>query len=93
MVPPKPTLHSAVRSDPTASSTARASSTQRSTVGGVDAWSGSDRPMPRRSMRMSRQNEPIRARKRSQRGWSPAASIDMSVPGSSSTSMAPSPTT
>jgi len=64
--PPSDNPKSAARSEPAASITARTSSMRSSNEAG--AATGSDRPVPRLSNRISRENEVSFSRKRAIRG-------------------------
>ena len=63
MQPPSEWPKSAARSEPTASSTARTSSIRCSSVGRRSSGTWSERPVPRLSKRISRENDASRCKK------------------------------
>ncbi len=81
MVPPSECPKSAVRSDPTASRTARTSSIRCSSVGKLSFGTRSERPVPRLSKRIRRENDASRSRSRAMDGWSHIASTFETQPG------------
>jgi hypothetical protein len=91
MGPPSETPTTAARSDPAASSTERSSSARSSSVRGCAT--GSDRPVPPRSIRISRLNEASRPSIAAKWGSSQTCSTCDTQPGTSTMSSAPSPTT
>ena len=93
MLPPSECPSSAARSDPTASITARTSSMRSSSVGNPSVGTGSDRPVPRLSNRISRENEARRSRNLASPGSSHISSMLETHPGTYTRSNGPSPTT
>src|SRR5215469_9460893 len=89
--PPSETPNRCARWRPTASITARMSSTRSGKVGGC--FMGSESPVPRLSNNTSRPNDPSRCRNRARYGQSQAASTCDTNPGTSSRSGGPEPRT
>ena len=80
-LPPSEAPNSAGRSEPTASITARRSSMRSSSVGSLSFGTRSDRPVPRLSKTIRRENEASRRRKRASVGSSQANSTCDTQPG------------
>ena len=88
---PSDAPNTTARSEPAASITARTSSTRCSSVG--TSVTGSDRPMPRLSNRMTRENRASRSKSRANAGLSQVSSTCERKPATKTTSCSPSPTT
>jgi hypothetical protein len=81
MFPPSECPKSAARSEPTASRTARTSSIRSSSVGSLSFDTRSERPVPRLSNRMRRENDARRPRNRAIAGSSHISSTFETHPG------------
>ena len=87
------TPRSAARSDPTASSTAKASSAHSSQLGRASNDTGSDAPIPRRSSMIKRLNDASRRSRLAYGGYSQRMSRASPIPGIHTKSTGPSPRT
>src|SRR3990172_1959428 len=90
---PSENPRSAAFSEPRASITARTSSIRSSSVGSSEIDTGSDRPVPRLSKRMRRENDDRRCRKPAKAGCSHDSSTLDTQPGIQTRSIGPSPAT
>ena len=91
--PPSETPNTTARSEPTASITARTSSMRVSRSGSRSSGTRSDRPTPRLSNRMSRENDARRSRNLPKFGSSHITSMFVTHPITKTMSIGPSPTT